>query len=494
MSALSRSPRLLEVLLTVLASVFSAQITHAQSTVSPSFVLAETDRLAFDPAFGGLLSCSPAPCLLPPTQASEGGNIVNDAPIVADPNNVNHLLLGANDFNCGELAILGFYTSTDGGTNWNRTCMLPLGVYSPSDGQPLVAYDLVGTAYIAGSYQNNGNSYLGLIAVQKSADGVAWSQPTAAIGSVNQTNGYPFYPWMVVDTSPSSPFANSIYISAVGKVGNFAQDRVVVSHSRDGGTTWTVVHVAPWQKYPAGDDNSNMTIGKDGTIYLTWEHCPGTGADTACTNNIAYMVFSKSSDGGSTWSKPSLITAITHSPGPCCHSSGMLPNSNVFVENIPVIGVDNSNGPHAGNLYLVTYDWTGTYMQVRVMRSTDKGSTWSQPVPVAPPSVTHDQFFSWLSVSQNGIIGVSWLDRRNDPLNISYQAFAAFSGDGGVSFSKNYQLTTAFSNPNNNGYANQAWMGDYTGNTWAGSTFHVAWMDTSNGVDTQDVVGGIRVR
>jgi hypothetical protein len=97
-------------------------------------------------------------------------------------------------------------------------------------------------------------------------------------------------------------------------------------------------------------------------------------------------------------------------------------------------------------------------------------------------------------VSQDGIIGVSWLDRRNDPSNISYQAFAAFSSDGGVSFSKNYQLTTAFSNPNNNGYANQEWMGDYTGNTWAGSTFHVAWMDTSNGIDTQDVVGGIRVR
>jgi hypothetical protein len=37
-------------------------------------------------------------------------------------------------------------------------------------------------------------------------------------------------------------------------------------------------------------------------------------------------------------------------------------------------------------------------------------------------------------------------------------------------------------------------MGDYTGNTWAGPDFVAAWMDSSNGVDMQDVVGGIRLK
>jgi hypothetical protein len=37
-------------------------------------------------------------------------------------------------------------------------------------------------------------------------------------------------------------------------------------------------------------------------------------------------------------------------------------------------------------------------------------------------------------------------------------------------------------------------MGDYTGNTWTGDTFIAAWMDSSNGVDMQEVVGGMRLK
>ena len=140
------------------------------------------------------------------------------------------------------------------------------------------------------------------------------------------------------------------------------------------------------------------------------------------------------------------------------------------------------------------YNWTGSHLQVQVVRSTDGGNTWSKPVLVAPASDTHDQFFPWLSVSGTGLVGVSWLDRRNDPANVDYQAFAAISTDGGQSFQPNIQLTTAFSNPNVNGYADNAWMGDYTGNTWDGPNYFVAaWMDSSNGIDMQEVVGGIRL-
>lgn len=58
-----------------------------------------------------LLTCSPTPCVLPPTQASEGGAEVADAPIVADPLNPTHLLLGSVDFNC-QFGI-GFFISSE---------------------------------------------------------------------------------------------------------------------------------------------------------------------------------------------------------------------------------------------------------------------------------------------------------------------------------------------------------------------------------------------
>jgi hypothetical protein len=170
----------------------------------------------------------------------------------------------------------------------------------------------------------------------------------------------------------------------------------------------------------------------------------------------------------------------------------LLPITNQRVYNYPVIGVDNSSGPYAGDLYVAMYTWTGTHLRVQVIRSSDGGTTWSKPVHLAPSSDTHDQFFPALSVSDTGLVGVSWLDRRNDPNNINYQAFAAISTDGGQTF-PNQRLTKAFSDPNNNGTGNN-WMGDYTGNTWAGPDFIAAWMDSSNGVDMQEVVGGIRLK
>jgi Neuraminidase (sialidase) len=199
------------------------------------------------------------------------------------------------------------------------------------------------------------------------------------------------------------------------------------------------------------------------------------------------MVFSKSSDGGETWNKPMPIIKVNL-------GNGGPPNTKVGADNYPAIGVDNSNGAHAGNLYVVMYNWTGVFMQVQVVRSTDGGNTWSKPVPVAP-GITHDQFFPWLSVSPTGLVGVSWLDRRNDPNNVDYQAFAAISSDGGESFQPNVLLTKKFSNPNNNGSPGNRWMGDYSGNTWDGPNYFIAaWMDSSNGVDMQEEVGGIRLK
>ena len=461
-------------------SIYSAAGLVATLITATVFAGSQTNGTAYAPndADSIVIKCSPAPCVLPPTQASEGGAEVADAPIVADPLNPTHLLLGSVDFNC--FWGIGFFLSSDGGSIWNRTCPSDgIGSSFPSD-NPMVAYDRNGAAYIAAVYDHRGYN-TELVGIQRSTDGVNWSQPVAALRQGLQQ----FEPWLAADTNTGSPYLNHLYISAV--TCGTDSCRIYVSHSTDSGATWQAVAVAPAQSPTQIDDYTNMTIGKDGIVYLTWMYCDRIGSGYCGTQDIAYMVFSKSADGGNTWSKPKSMASITLLPT-------LIPNTNVGVTNYPVIGVDNGDGPYAGNLYVVMYTWTGTYMRVQVVRSTDGGNTWSKPVPVAPPSDTHDQFFPWLSVSPTGLVGVSWLDRRNDPANIDYQAFAAISSDGGQTF-PNVQLTTAFSNPNVNGYEDNAWMGNYTGNTWDGPNYFVAaWMDSSNGVDMQDVVGGIRLK
>jgi hypothetical protein len=423
-------------------------------------------------------SCSPAPCVVPPTQASEGGQEVIDAPIVADPLNPSNLLLGSLDLNCPPPGGAGFRFSSDGGATWSRYCMPLINdfhgrTYVPG-GQPNVAYDRNGTAYIASGYGDSDGLGYTLMAVQKRLSNGNWTQPVIALGAVGLLD--PFYSWMAVDTGTQSPHVNSLYMSAVvvDETQQYNKYGVVVVHSYDGGQTWTSVTVAPVKVYPAEDFYTSTTVGNDGTIYVTWMYCNSCSSSSGKGD----MLFSKSNDGGNTWSVPVLMGTVLLSE---------VPNSNIPIPNYPAIGVDNSNGSNAGNLYAVMYNWTGTFMQVQVVRSTDGGNTWSKPIPVAP-GITHDQFFPWISVSPTGLVGVSWLDRRNDPKNVNYQAFAAISTDGGQSFQPNVRLTAGLSTP-------VIGMGSYTGDTWDGPNYFVAaWMDNSNSVDMQQVVGGIRLK
>ena len=431
------------------------------------------------------LTCSPAPCVLPPTQASEGGGTVTDTPIVTNPLNGNDLLLGSVDYNCPQPSAVGFHLSNDRGSTWNRVDCMPViykGIYWPLD-EPSVAYDRKGNAYVAGLYfKSEGDS--GYVAVQKSAGGTRWTKPVVAL---HQTGpAFPVQTSMAVDTSPGSSWVNGVYVSGVMVLGpGQGKNQVTVAHSTDGGATWTKAAVDPVQQYPEVDDFTRMAVGKDGTVYIAWLHCRGKSGSGGDCPTVHFML-SKSTDGGNTWSAPQRIATIKM-------HDWQLPITKERAYNYPAIAVDDSDGPYSGNLYVAMYNWTGSFLQAQVIRSTDGGSTWSQPVPLAPKSDTHDQFFPSISVSSTGKVGVSWLDRRNDPNDIEYQAFAAISEDGGQSFGANWQLTTAFSDPRVNGTENN-WMGDYTGNTWSGVTFIAAWMDSSNGVDMQEEVGGVRLK
>ena len=432
----------------------------------------------------GGFTCSPTPCVLPPTLVSEGALIATDTTVASNPLNPRKLLSGSYGDNCAQF----FYLSTDRGSNWALTeCGMPgvqLGqrYYLAAD-EPSVGYDLKGNAYVSAvyDYATETEDY-SLVAVQKSSNGTAWGKPRVALFQPGV--GGPWATHMAVDASASSPWAGAVYVSGVMVSHQNYDNQILVSHSNDGGETWKQVAVDTVQRYPKATEYYTRTaVSKDGTVHVTWLRCLIKG-DT-CHPEV--LMLSKSSDGGNTWSAPEQIQKVRESP----HG---LPHEGERVYDYPSIAVDNSNGPYAGNLYVVMYNWTGAYLKVIMIRSTDGGTTWSKPLPLAPKSDTHDQFFPAISVSPDGLVGVSWLDRRNDPNDIDYQAFAGISYDGGKSFGPNWQLTRAFSNPNQ-GFDDGLWMGDYTGNTWSGpGEFIAAWMDSSFTTYLQDVVGGVQLK
>jgi hypothetical protein len=433
------------------------------------------------------LTCSPLPCVLPNVQASGGTNIANEDPIAYNPSNTSQLLTGANDYSCSS-SLQGFYASSDGGSTWTRTC-LPVLPGGDGDGDPMVGYDLNNVAYAGGIQVGSPGQ---VIVVSRSTNnGTSWSAPVvAAVPTLS--GGVTDKGWLEIDTNPASPLKNCLYVSNTQFDAN-SNSEISVSHSCDGGKTWVTKVVDTKQIYPASVDQfSDLAISKNGTVYVSWMRCPATGPTGDCGGTKVKMLASRSTDGGNTWSSPVTTATPTLAPDTCGAFYGCLPNTFERISNIPVIAIDNSSGPNAGHLYIAYYSWTGTQLKVFVTNSANGGATWSAGVPVAPASATHDQFFPWINVASNGQIGATWLDRRNDPSNVLYDAFLGGSSNGGASFPLNVKLSSTMSNPNNDGFGG-AFMGDYTGNTIAGATLYASWMDSRNGSFMQDEVGGYKV-
>ncbi|MBF8301150.1 MAG: OmpA-like protein, partial [Acidobacteria bacterium] len=164
--------------------------------------------------------------------------------------------------------------------------------------------------------------------------------------------------------------------------------------------------------------------------------------------------------------------------------------------------VDRSGGAHNGRIYVAFADQgdldsdptTGhDDLDIFVIASDDQGATWSalhdspervgaDQVRVNDDAGAASQFFSWLEVDQSsGRVALSWYDTRNDLAsgNDDVQYFAAFSADGGFTWSSNVQVSDGTSNGHAAGAFN---LGDYTGLAYEGGVIHMAWADNSNSV------------
>ncbi len=433
------------------------------------------------------LNCTPAPCALPDGNASPGTTrSVDETPVAINPLNPKQVITGGNDYNCTNTSYRGFWTSSDGGTKWSGACGLDVqgaGGY----GDPIVGYDLNGTVY-QGGIDATGPGGASISVASSTDNGKNWNTPVLAI-SINQ---FADKPWLQIDTNANSPTKNNLYISNTMFASN-SDSTIYVTTSKDDGKTWTNVAASPTAVWPNFVNQfSDLAVGSDGTVYLTYMKCPVTGPTGDCGGTTATMYIQKSADGGNTWSSQVAIGTANLAPDTCGAFYGCLPNTKERTSNIPVIGIDNSGGAHNGNLYVVDYNWTGSYMQVQVATSADGGNTWGAPVPVAPSSDTHDQFLAWLNVDATGHPGVTWLDRRNDKNNLSYEAFGTWSKPGGKKFNaNNIQIATQASNPNNDGLGG-GFMGDYSGNAWTGKKLIATWTDTRNGSYSQDYIGGLK--
>lgn len=150
------------------------------------------------------------------------------------------------------------------------------------------------------------------------------------------------------------------------------------------------------------------------------------------------------------------------------------------------LAADTSNGPARGRLYLVCRDREGS--AILLHHSTDRGNRWSDPIPVESPAGSgttrsHPQ----IGVNKNGVVGVSWIDNRQDASGRCHALYFAASLDGGKTFLPAARVSSARSCPDStrNGQAFRRWPrgGDYYGLAPAADgRFHLFWSDARSGL------------
>jgi hypothetical protein len=178
-------------------------------------------------------------------------------------------------------------------------------------GDPSVAFDSQGNVFYAGLGFNR-TSPPNTVTVSKGTfDGsghLSWSAPTF-INPTTSPSTLNDKEWIAVDSHAGSPFQDRIYVTWTrflfsAGTGAYVQSPIFFASSSDGGHTFT----AP--KSIVGNvlygQGSRPVVGPDGTLYVFWD-----GATRLATTDSTWMV--KSSDGGATWSKPVAVAPLIDS-------------------------------------------------------------------------------------------------------------------------------------------------------------------------------------
>jgi len=340
--------------------------------------------------------------------------------------------------------------SQDAGNSWKVAAGTAPTDYRVS-GDVSVTYDKGGTAilcYIAfdklgtTNYWAHGATRNGIF-VRRSPDGGAtWEAEAHAV--------------IAQPTKPGIPFEDKPYIVADNTnskyAGNlyvgwteFRVDETVIlfSRSTDGGQTWsTPIEISTHHGLPR-DDNGAVE-GFSGAVAAD-----GTlYAVWADGNSIA---LTSSRDGGRTFAKSRSIIQTA----PLYFEVAGLDRANGF----PEVAIDPRHG-NKGLLYVTWSDYRDGDIGVYCATSENGGKSWSKAVRVNsnPAHDGTDQFFQWLAVDPiTGAANVIFYDRRLDSTNRKTTVTLARSTDGGRTLT-NYAWTSDAFIPRRDDF-----LGDYIG-------------------------------
>ena len=102
----------------------------------------------------------------------------------------------------------------------------------------------------------------------------------------------------------------------------------------------------------------------------------------------------------------------------------------------PALAIDATGGRFADRLYVIWPDRRSGHSRIMFSSSADRGRTWSaaRAIDDVAPTTLTDQFMPEIAVNKDGVVGVTWYDRRDHPDNLGWDVRFTASVDGGATF------------------------------------------------------------
>lgn len=314
------------------------------------------------------------------------------------------------------------YVSKNGGKSWEKNKLKSTyGVY----GDPVIRFDNKGKAYYAHLSNPDGKAY----SSQSFLDRIVVQ--SSEDNGQSWTNGS-FPPgdtltdhdkhWLAVDPLTNAMLMSWTEFDKYGSKDPNDKSRILFSKSSDGGDTWTSPLAISQFEGDCIDDDK------------TTEGCtPAVGVNGDYYLTWSYddkIYFDKSTDGGKTWLSTDIVVA--DQPGGWTYNIEGLGRCN----GMPIIEVDHSNSKNRGTLYINWSDQRNgeENTDVWLSKSNDGGMTWSNPIRVNDDKGSAQQFLTWMDVDPiTGNIFIVFYDRRGAS-GTNTNVYLAYSTDGGNSF------------------------------------------------------------
>ncbi len=409
----------------------------------------------------------------------------DETSIAINPTDPNNIIIGANDYR--SFSALFHFESFDGGKTWAQAEMPSDWIFAAYASDPSVAFNSSGKAFYSyGRGESPAHPINDVVCFTSTNGGTDWSNSVRIIFDSTDFKSSAVLAdkfYIAVDKVPGSPYKDRAYESWV-EYSDANVNRIRFAFSSDGGSTWS----KPSFITTSGNYQSPIpAVGVDGNVYLTYENI-----DPA----IREIHFAESFDGGKTFPLDKKISNYTElgpilpAGDPAAHPTI---KGGLRVNSFPSIAVDYSSAHH-GRIYM-TWAAMGSNNRhhIYLTFSDNSGNNWSVPKIIEndPSSIATDKFFPWIAVDDiTGDLGVVCYDSRSDTANILTDLYMYFSRDGGQNFApERISGNSSDVKVSHSGF-DPFFFGDYIGVAAHNKLWHPAWADSRVGYD-QDIYTSI---